>query len=125
MAFRKCLIAAAGLLIMQAQAQVSVDLPGLGIKVQTGDKGSSVVTNNGGTNSSVVTKSGGSSSVVTNSAGTIGPNVQLEGITILNNEVYIDGEKIPRGKSPVKSKKTGKTYVIKWGKDGSVAVQEQ
>ena len=97
MAFRKCLIAVAGFIAMQAHAQVSVDLPGLGIKVQTGDKGASVVTNNGGTNSSVVTKSGGSSSVVTNSAGTIGPNVQLEGITILNNEVYIDGEMGPRG----------------------------
>lgn len=125
MALRAYLIAAVGLLVCQAHAQVSVDLPGLGVKVQTGGNGTSVVTNNGGTNSSVTTKGGGSSSIVTNSAGTIGPNVQLEGITILNNDVYIDGEKVPRGKSPVKSKKTGKVYVIKWGKDGSVAVQEQ
>jgi hypothetical protein len=44
---------------------------------------------------------------------------------VINGEVFVDGEKVPKGKSPYTSKKSGKTYVIKWGKDGNVAVQEK
>lgn len=88
-----------------ASAQVSVDLSGLGVKVQTGN--------------------GKGSSVASNSAGTIDQDVQMDGIAVINGEVFVDGEKVPKGKSPYTSKKSGKTYVIKWGKDGNVAVQEK
>jgi hypothetical protein len=88
-----------------ANAQVSVDLSGLGVKVQTGN--------------------GKGSSVASNSAGTIDQDVQMDGIAVINGEVFVDGEKVPKGKSPYTSKKSGKTYVIKWGKDGNVAVQEK
>jgi hypothetical protein len=96
-----CLLLAAG----AANAQVSVDLSGLGVKVQTGN--------------------GKGSSVASNSAGTIDQDVQMDGIAVINGEVFVDGEKVPKGKSPYTSKKSGKTYVIKWGKDGNVAVQEK
>jgi hypothetical protein len=49
----------------------------------------------------------------------------MDGIAVINGEVFVDGEKVPKGKSPYTSKKSGKTYVIKWGKDGNVAVQEK
>lgn len=88
-----------------AQAQVLVDIPGMGVKVQTGGaKGSSVAVN---------------------SAGTIDSDVQMEGVAVINGEVFIDGEKIPKGKTSHTAKRTGKTYLIKWGKDGNVAVQEK
>ena len=86
-------------------AQVSVDLSGLGVKVQTG--------------------AGKGSSVATNSAGTIDQDVQMEGVAVINGEVFVDGKKEQKGKSPYTSKKSGKTYLIKWGKDGNVAVQEK
>ena len=85
-----------------ALAQVSVDLSGYGVKVQTG-KGASV----------------------SNTTGSIESDVQMEGVAVINGEVFVDGEKVPRGKSPYTSRKSGKTYNIKWGKDGTVAVQEK
>ena len=88
-----------------AQAQVAVDIPGMGVKVQTG--------------------SGKGSSVAVNSAGTVDSDVQMEGVAVINGDVFIDGEKIPHGKTSHKAKKSGKTYLIKWGKDGNVAVQEK
>ena len=90
-------------LIGCAHAQVSVDLSGGGVRVQTG-KGASVASN---------------------TAGTIDPDVQMDGVAIINGEVFVDGEKVPKGKSPYTSRKSGKTYNIKWGKDGNVAVQEK
>lgn len=83
-------------------AQVSVDLSGVGVKVQTG-KGNTAV----------------------NTSGTIDSDVQMDGVAVINGEVFVDGEKVPRGKSPYTSKKSGRTYNIKWGKDGTVAVQEK
>lgn len=88
-----------------AQAQVSVDIPGMGVKVQTG--------------------SGKGSSVAVNRAGAVDSDVQMEGVAVINGEVFIDGEKISKGKTSHVAKKTGKTYLIKWGKDGNVAVQEK
>lgn len=90
---------------LTANAQISVDVSGLGVKVQTG--------------------SGKGSSVAANSAGSIEQDVQMDGIAVINGEVFIDGEKVPKGKSPYTAKKSGKTYLIKWGKDGNVAVQEK
>ena len=85
-----------------AFAQVSVDLSGLGVKVQTG-KGNTAV----------------------NTGGSVESDVQMDGVAVINGEVFVDGEKVPRGKSPYTSKKSGRTYNIKWGKDGTVAVQEK
>ena len=83
-------------LVAVAQAQVSVDLSGKGVRVQTGGAGGS--------------------SVATNTAGSLGPDVEMEGVAVINDEVFIDGVKVPRGKTTVVSKKTGKTYIIEWGK---------
>jgi len=88
-----------------ALAQVSVDLSGYGVKVQTGGAGGT--------------------SVTTNEAGTLGPDVEMEGVAVINGEVFIDGTKVPKGKTVHTSKKSGKTYLIQWGRDGSVAVKEK
>lgn len=96
------LVVASLLLSAEAGAQVSVDIPGVGIRVQTG-KGASVSTN---------------------TAGAIESDVEMEGVAVINGEVFIDGEKVPKGKSSYTSKRTGKRYQIKWGRDGNVAVQE-
>lgn len=93
------------ILVTSAHAQVSVDLSGMGVKVQTGN-----------------VKGG---SVATNSAGTIDQDVQMDGVAVINGEVFVDGEKVPKGKSPYISKKSGKTYAINWGKDGNVAIHEK
>ena len=85
-----------------AFAQVSVDLSGLGVNVQTG-KGNTAV----------------------HTGGSVESDVQMDGVAVINGEVFVDGEKVPRGKSPYTSKKSGRTYNIKWGKDGTVAVQEK
>lgn len=88
-----------------AQAQVAVDVTGGSVKVQTG--------------------SGKGSSVAVNNSGVIDSDVQMEGVAVINGEVFVDGEKVPKGKSSFTGKKSGKTYLIKWGKDGNVAVQEK
>lgn len=88
-----------------AFAQVSVDLSAYGIKVQAGDASSS--------------------SRAENVAGSIGSDVQMEGIAVINGDVFIDGEKVPKGKTQYRSAKSGKNFEIKWGKDGNVAVREK
>ena len=93
------------LLAPVAAAQVSVNIGGSGVSVQTGGAAGT--------------------SVATNTAGSLGPDVQMEGVAVINGEVYIDGVKVPRGKSSFVSKKSGKAYVIQWGKDGNVAVHEK
>lgn len=85
-----------------AIAQVSVDVSGYGVRVQSG------------TDPEVNAKTG-----------RIGPDVQMEGVAVINGDVFIDGEKIPKGKSAYTSKKTKKTYLIHWGKDGNVSVTEK
>lgn len=104
---KKILIYGLGLVFSTAQvyAQVAVDISGAGIKVQTGGMHGA--------------------SVATNTAGSLGPDVEMEGVAVINGEVFIDGVKVPHGKTSYFSKKSGKTYVIQWGKDGNVAVQEK
>lgn len=55
----------------------------------------------------------------------IGADVEMTGVTVINGEVYIDGEKVPAGKRSFTSKKTGKNYAIEWGKNGNVSVAEK
>lgn len=53
------------------------------------------------------------------------PDTQLIGVTIINEKLFIDGERIPKNKLTHKSKITKKTYVIKWGPNDNISVKEQ
>ena len=85
------------------QAQVSVELPAFGISVKTD---ASSATANG------------------NEAGVMS-DVEMEGVAVINGEVYIDGEKVPANLSTYKSKKSGKSYLIKRDRHGNVSVTEK
>ena len=91
-----------GLMLNLASAQVAVDVSSHGVTVQTGN---------------------GSSGKL--SSGTVAPDVQMEGVAVINDEVFIDGERVPKGKTSYTAKKTGKSYRIQWGKDGNVSVSEK
>lgn len=98
------LAAASGL----ALGQVTVDVPGASVKVGKGKAAVSV----------------GSGSTASNSSGSIDTDVEMEGVAVINDDVFIDGEKVPRGKTRYTSKKTGKSYRIQWGKNGNVSVEQ-
>lgn len=87
-----------------AYAQVSVDISAGNVHVQTGKGGS----------------------VAVNKSGVIDmDDIDMEGVAVINNKVFIDGEEVPKGKTSFVSKKTKKRYSINWNKDGSVAVSEK
>ncbi|MFA7269105.1 MAG: hypothetical protein WC073_07165 [Sterolibacterium sp.] len=90
------------LMLNVANAQVAVDVSVSGVKVQTGN-GSSVNVN----------------------SGVVAPDVQMEGVAVINGDVFIDGEQVPKGKTSYTAKKTGKSYRIQWGKNGNVSVSEK
>lgn len=96
------MLAVASMLAWSVHAQVSIDLSGRRLKVQAGK-----------------------SSIAENTAGSIEHEVQMDGVAVINGEVFVDGEQVPKGKPVFVSKKSGKTYTIKWGKDGNVAIQEK
>lgn len=100
------LVAATGF----AVAQVTVDVPGASVRI------------NKGTGNAAVSVGPGSSA--SNSSGSVDADVEMEGVAVINDDVFIDGEKIPRGKTRYTSKKTGKSYRIKWGKNGNVSVEQ-
>ena len=86
-------------------AQVSVDVSGTGVRVQ---------------------RSGGSEvNVNTGSTGGVASDVEMEGVAVINGDVFIDGNRVPKGKTLYTSKKSGKTYRIEWGKNGNVSVSEK
>lgn len=91
-----------GLLLNLATAQVAVDVSSQGVKVQTGNGNSAK-----------------------SSSGTVASDVQIEGVAVINDEVFIDGERVPKGKTSFTGKKTGKSYRIQWGKDGNISVSEK
>lgn len=93
---------AAGAVGLLTYAQGSVDVTAGGVRVQVG-KGN----------------------VATNAAGDLGADVEMDGVAVINGNVYIDGQKVPHGKTSYVSKKTGKAYRIQWGSDGNVAVEEK
>jgi hypothetical protein len=64
-------------------------------------------------------------SVCTGSVTGISEDADIEGVSIINGKVFIDGAPVPRGASRVTSKKTGKTYRVKTDKSGNVSVEEQ
>jgi hypothetical protein len=94
-----------------AFGQVVVDVPGVSVNVGKGKGGNTAI-------------SVGPGSTASNSSGSIDADVQMEGVAVINDDVFIDGEKIPRGKTKHTSKKTGKTYRIQWGKNGNVSVEQ-
>lgn len=55
----------------------------------------------------------------------IDEDAQIEGVVIINGAVSIDGVKIPKGQKKYKSARSGKTYLIEWGRDDNVHVTEQ
>ena len=59
-----------------------------------------------------------------NKSGFIEENAEIEGITIINGKVTIDGVKVPRGVKQFRSVKTGKSYFIDWGKGDDVSISE-
>lgn len=56
--------------------------------------------------------SAGSGNEVKSSVGEIAPGVNIEGVTIINGKLWIDGKEIPPGVKRYKSPKTGKQYNI-------------
>ena len=90
------------LFVSGSMAQVAVDISGYGVHVQTGK----------GTN-------------ITVDGGRVESDVQMEGVDIINDKVFIDGDEVPKGKKVFISRKTKKTYLIQWGKDGNVSVSEK
>ena len=104
MAARVILLSVAVLFASLVNAQVAVNVSAGGVRVQTG-------------------KTGGSTT--SNSAGSIDSDVEMEGVAVINGTVYIDGERIPKGKRSHTARKSGKTYLIEWGRDGNVSVREK
>lgn len=88
-----------------AYAQVAVDVSAGNVHVQTGKGGGAVAVNQSGVIDA--------------------DDIDIEGVAIINNKVFIDGQEVPRGKTIFVSKKTKKRYVINWNKNGSVAVSEK
>lgn len=93
-----------------AFGQVAVDVPGASVKLKKGSGNTAI--------------SIGPGSTASNSSGSIDAEVEMEGVAVINDDVFIDGEKIQRGKTRHTSKKTGKSYRIQWGKNGNVSVEQ-
>lgn len=104
-----------------AWSQVSVSAGGQDVRV--GANGSVSVRGAGET---VGVGAGGQVSVgpgneVKSSVGEIAPGANIEGVTIINGKLWIDGKEIPPGVKRYKSPKTGKLYNIeRRGKNISV-----
>jgi hypothetical protein len=64
-------------------------------------------------------------SVCTGSVTGIAEDAEIEGVTVINGKVFIDGVPVRPGVSRVTSKKTRKNYLIKTDKNGNVSVDEQ
>jgi hypothetical protein len=90
-------------------AQISVNIPGVNVK--TGKDGVNV--------------SMGSGNDTGNTAGSIDADAEIEGVTVINDEVWIDGDKVPKGKTRHTGKKSGIKYKISWGKNGNIAVSQE
>lgn len=96
-------------------AQVSVSIPGQ--DVQIGKDGSLSA------RSDSATPASGSRNEARVTVGGIADDANIEGITIINDRVSIDGKDVPPNLTRYKSPKTGKVYLIQ-RKGGSVSVSE-
>ena len=63
-------------------------------------------------------------SVASNQTGVIDSSAEIEGVTIINDSVYIDGEKVPNHVTRFKGRKSGLMYSIKWGRNGNISVTQ-
>lgn len=54
--------------------------------------------------------------------GVISNDAEIEGITIINGKLWIDGQAVRHGTTRHVSPKSGKRYRIQWGADGNIAV---
>ena len=110
---RKTIIGVAVLFVSQlAVAQIGVSVGGQNVSVgpdgsvSVKTPGSNVQVNSG----SQVSVGGGNK--VASSVGEIAPGANIEGVTVINGKLWIDGKEIPAGVRQYKSPKTGKTYKI-------------
>jgi len=94
-----------------AQAQVSISAGGQDIRVGPGGE----VSIRGGGNDVMVGGGDvavGKGSQAKSSVGEIAPGANIEGVTIINGKLWIDGKEIPPGVTRYKSPKTGQSYRI-------------
>lgn len=99
-------------MVWPVHAQVSITAGGQDVRV--GADGSVSVQGAGtdvrvGSGSQV---SIGSGNDVSSVAGSIAPGANVEGVTIINGKLWIDGKEIPPSAKLYKSPKTGKVYKI-------------
>lgn len=111
------LLASAG-----AVAQVRVEAGGTSVVVGGGNvdvrtRGEGSVSTKGSGTTAIATEG----NTVSNTVGGIGSNVDIQGVAVINNRVYIDNKEIPPNVTRYKSPRTGEVYVIK-RKSGSVEV---
>ncbi len=89
-------------------AQVSVSGPGYRIDVERG----------GLTRTQTAMSNGEAGKVLAEDA-------EIEGVTIVDSDVFIDGERVEKNKSWVISRKTGRKYQILRDRDGNISVTER
>ena len=58
-------------------------------------------------------------------ASRIDADADIVGVTVINDEVYIDGDRVPTGVTSFKGRKSGTSYRIQWGRDGNISVTEK
>lgn len=110
---QKTVFGIALLLVAQlATAQISVSAGGQNVSI--GPDGAVSIKSPG---SNVQVDSGSQASVgmgnrVSSSVGEIAPGANIEGVTIINGKLWIDGKEVPPGVKQYKSPKTGKLYKI-------------
>lgn len=109
-------VVAAFLIALPAVAQVRVQAGGTSVNV--GDDGDGGDVDVHAKNITAITTDGSEASVT---VGGIGDNVQIQGVTVINGRVYIDGKEIPPQVTRYKSPRTGEVYLIQ-RKGGSVQV---
>lgn len=108
--------ALAGLLVTGlAFAQVTVITPGQEVRIGT-DAGVGVKARS-------ATQSAAKSNEASVNVGRIADDANIEGVTVINGKVWIDGQEVPAGVSRYKSPKNGKIYLIQ-RQGGSVSVSE-
>ncbi len=122
---RRWLCLPLGFVVGAAGAQINISAGGESVRI---DAGGGVSVQSGGQN--VMVAPGGDVSVGTgnqarSSVGQIDPGANIEGVTIINGKLWIDGKEIPPGVKRYKSPKTGAVYRIERdGKNVSVSSVE-
>lgn len=123
---KKWLLGLCGMgIVLVASAQISISAGGESVRIGAGGEVS--VKGSGG---DVRVGAGGDVSVgqgnrVGSTVGEIAPGANIEGVTIINGKLWIDGKEIPPGVKRYKSPKTGKVYHIeRQGKNVSVTSQD-